>query len=419
MIPGSLFLVSDTDIKMISIQKQKVVVIGHSSTLRLGVVRAVGELGCEVSVIVLTSFWPLTKKLKTKKPFDCYSKYISQIHYCHAEDGEKLIRILLDKCVDLEQKVILLPTSDFSTVTIDDNKKCLAPFFVFPHILDSAGSIRQWMDKVEQKKLAQEKGLDVPAYKVIDIRDHTYVIPEDIGYPCFTKALVSIEGGKQFFNRCNDQEALSQTLDAISSKTNVRILVEDYKKIETEYAVLGFSNGKDVIFPGIIHLVTQTISHFGVAMNGEILPVNGFETILNQFKSFVLQMGFVGIFDIDFYYSENKFYFGEMNLRFGGSGYAVTKSGVNLPAMLIRHFRGEDISRMKNRIDIRASYVNERMCEDDWCYGRISSEEYRRMVASADISFVRDEQDPMPQRIFEFIHFVHPLKKWLKRYLLH
>ena len=404
---------------MIDIKNQKVVIIGHGSTMRLGVVRAVAELGCEITVIVMTGYWHWTKIKKRLKPFDCYSKYISHLYYCHGQDEKGFIRLLIDKCRDISQKVILLPTTDFTAAAIENHKDKLSEHFYFPHIADSSKSIRYWMDKLNQKTLAREIGLNIPGSCVIEANDKSYTIPSDISYPCFTKALDSNTGGKECFYRCSNETELRQVLDSIWNKYNVPILVEDYKEIETEYAVLGFSIGKEVVFPGIIKLSDMTVSHFGVAMTGEVMPIQGFESLLDQFKEYVLQIGFVGVFDIDFYYSENKFYFGEINLRFGGSGYAITKMGVNLPAMLIRYFRGESYSGMKMQIDSTASYVNERMCEDDWCYGRISSEEYRRIVASADISFVKDEQDPMPQRIFEFIHFVHPLKKWLRRYLLH
>lgn len=403
---------------MVPIQKQKVVVIGHSTTLRLGTVRAIAELGCEITVVVLTWGSRWTKRLNTQKPFDCYSKYITHLHYCLATDKEALIRLLLDKCKEAEQKVILLPTSDFSTVVLDENRARLTEYFLFPHIAGTAKSIHYWMDKERQKELAREIGLNVPAAHVVTIQNRSYTLPEGISYPCFTKALVTLVGGKQCFNRCNNRQELYCALDAIATKRDAQILVEDFKEIETEYAILGFSDGKEVVISGVVHMLSQTASHFGVAMTGKIMPIAGFELIIDQFKEFVRRIGFVGIFDIDFYHSEGQFYFGEMNLRFGGSGYAVTKQGVNLPAMLVRHLRGEEISGMKMQIDTTATYVNERMCEDDWYRGLITSAQYRQILASADISFVRDEKDPKPQKIFARMHRMLPAKRFLRKLLI-
>ncbi|MCH5221520.1 MAG: hypothetical protein J1F05_04225 [Muribaculaceae bacterium] len=402
---------------MISITKQKVVVIGHGSTSRLSLIRAAAELGCDVTVIVMAGYRPLTKQLDTTKPFDCYSNNVSNVLYCYRIDGERLIKLLLDKCAAPQQKVILLPSSDFAAVMIDNNKDILSHHFLFPQIADSSKSVNFWMDKENQKELAREIGLNVPDAHTVDIKGGSYSLPEGIAYPCFTKALLTLVGGKQCFNRCDSPEELCLVLNAIGQKRDARILVEDFKEIETEYAVLGFSDGKNVVIPGIIHLLVQTASHFGIARTGEIMPVDGFEDLLEQFKQYVLRMGFVGIFDIDFYLSDGKYYFGEMNLRFGGSGYAVTKMGVNLPAMMIKYLRGEDYSDMKALVTESATYVNERMCEDDWYRGLITSAQYRQIIDSVDISFVKDDNDVIPLKMFHREHRINRIKKFVKKFV--
>lgn len=396
---------------MVDIHQQKVVIIGHGSTSRLGIVRAVAELGCQITVVVMT--WNHRKKLDTRRPYDCYSKYITDIHYCHAKDGNGLIGLLLDKCVDPNQRVILLPDSDFSAATIDANRDRLAPHFLFPNL--RSGSMLHWMSKQLQQSVARETGLNVVSSTVIKITEGKFEIPAGICYPCFTKALVTISGGKQLFCRCNNEEELRVQLDKIAQKQDTDVLVEDFKNIEDEYAVLGFSDGENVIIPGVIKFVSNTVSHFGIARTGLVMPVSGFETLLDAFKEFVRRVGFRGVFDIDFYNSGESFFFGEMNLRFGGSGYSITKMGVNLPAMLIHYLRGEDYLNMNGMVKSTASYVNERMCEDDWYRGFISTDEYKTILNSADISFVREDNDPRPYRIFRLSHYARSLKLMMNR----
>ena len=401
------------------LHKQKVVIIGHGSTSRLGIIRAVASMGCEISVIVMTWYRHGHKSIDTRKPFDCYSKYVSHIYYCFAKDDQGLIKILLDKCIDSKQKVILFPDSDFTAATIDDNQDVLSPYFVFPRIGNDSGSIRHWMSKDVQKELAEDIGLCVSKAQIIELCDGAFSIPKGIRYPCFTKALVTINGGKQLFKCCeNEKELQCHLAETAKAFPNLKVFVEDFKRIDIEYAVLGFSDGKEVMIPGVIQFLRNTTSHFGIAMTGMIEPTKGYESLLNQFREFVLRIGFIGVFDIDFYLSEGNYYFGEINLRFGGSGYAVTEMGVNLPAMLIRHLRGEDYHCLNGEIESSASYVNERMCEDDWYRGYISAEEYRKIVDSADISFVKDKKDPRPYRIFRIVHFARSLKLTM-RHLLH
>lgn len=397
---------------MVDIHKQKVVVIGHGTTSRLSLIRSIAELGCEISVVVMTWYKKGSAKLDLRKSYDCHSKYVTHLYPCYAKDGKGLIRILLEKCTDSHQKVILFPDSDFTTAIIDDNQEKLSPFFLFPSINHIGGAIKHWMNKDVQKVLAREVGLNVPMSHIAEVRGGRFTIPDEVVFPCFTKAVITINGGKNLFKRCYNKDELEHHLEEISRKfSDVSVLVEDYKEIINEYAVVGFSDGKEVIIPGIIGFLRNTVSHFGVAMTGQILPISGFEGILKSFEEFVLRIGYVGLFDVDFYDCGGKLYFGEMNFRFGGSGYAMTKLGVNLPAMLIRFFRGEDYSYLKKGVDGIATYVNERMCEDDWCKGVISSSEYRQLLSKADISFVRDKSDPSPYRTFRRIHYASAFKK--------
>ena len=222
-----------------------------------------------------------------------------------------------------------------------------------------------------------------------------------------------MNGGKGGMRRCNTPQELSAALDYIidTRSRNIKVLVEDYKSIDTEYALLGFSDGKEVIIPGMLQFLSISKSHMGIALQGKVMPVAGFEELVEKFKQLVLAIGFVGVFDVDFYQSDGIFYFCELNLRYGGSGYAVTKMGVNLPAMMVKSFYGEDISDMKKSIDGEAVYVNERMSFDDWNSGLLSLREYLKCLRTADIRFVADDEDNGPEREYNRVFRKHLLRK--------
>ena len=133
----------------------------------------------------------------------------------------------------------------------------------------------------------------------------------------------------------------------------------------------------------------------------------------------MLRIGFVGVFDVDFFKSEGIFYFCELNLRYGGSGYAITKMGVNLPAMMVKYFYGESIKVMNKSIIKEAVYVNDRMCMDDWNNGSLSLKEYKRYLRTSDIRFICDDQDPLPEieyeKMFKKRLLVNLIKKMLRK----
>lgn len=397
--------------------KQKVVVIGHGYTSRLGIIRSLAELDCEITVIAMVFHNWIGRFIRFDwgKPIDCYSKYVNQMFYCYARDGEGLINLLLLKCTDPEQKVIIIPDSDYSAMVIDNNQNRLKDYFLFPNIFHTPGLVEHWMDKSVQKDLAKSVGMNVASAKEVRIMNSKYEMPK-VTFPCFTKPLATINGGKQFLKKCNDELELKRVLDSVASvEPDIDILIEDYKAIAKEYAVLGFSDGKEVVIPGIIEFIANSKSHFGIAREGKVIPVTGFEVIIDHFKSLVLHVGLCGLFDIDFYECDGDLYFGELNLRFGGSGYSITKMGVNLPVMLVKSLLGESLEGMNKMISGTAHYSNERMCIDDWSYGYISKEECLHMILSADIHFILDEEDLAPQKKLNAFVVLQGMKRIMRK----
>lgn len=399
---------------------QKVVIIGHSFSSRLSIIRSVAQIGCDITVIVMTGFKRDGKTINDKKPIDCYSKYVRNVYYCLRTAKETLIQILLNHCADSQQKVVLIPDSDDTVVAIDNNRERLKDFFLFPHIIPQSGNLEYWMDKTHQKELAREVGLNTAdLLQVIEIIDGRYDIPSGLTYPCFSKPLATMNGGKGGMRRCNNAQELSCALDYIIQyrSKNVKVLIEDYKEIEQEYALLGFSNGKEVVIPAILRFLSVSKHNKGIARQGVVMPIDGFEELVDRFKQLILRIGFVGVFDIDFYESGGEFYFCEANLRFGGSGYAITKMGVNLLAMMVKYLTDESIEDMNRYISGTAIYANERMCMDDWSYGYISKKEYHRILDGSDIRFIPDDNDPLPEQAYQKKIRTMRFKKAIKQLL--
>ena len=370
---------------------QRVIVIGHGYSIRLSVIRAVAQFGYEVIVIHVGP--PV-------KPLDGYSKYVKEVLYFNRQEGEKgLVKLLLEKCRVVGQKPIIIPTSDFSAFAIDNED--IKKQFSVPHINHEFNSVGYWMNKAHQKELALSVGLNTAGSVVVERTGKDFLIPDDIKYPCFTKPVSSFGAGKKCQRRCNNPKELKTVL-AIANKNNItKVLVEDFINISHEYAVLGFSDGKKVVIPGVIKFLRESKRHRGVALAGEVLPVAVFKDLIDKFADFIRQMGFVGVFDIDFLENNGVFYFDEMNIRIGGSGMAILKAGVNLPAMFVKTMCGESVDDMAQVVTHAATFVNEKMAFDDFAEGCMSFREYRRLLASADILFIKDAADVAPYQEFE------------------
>ena len=394
--------------------KQKVIIIGHGYTSRLGIIRALGMAGHEVVVVVIM----LNKrngKPDTTKPIDCYSKYVSQVYYC-LPNREQLIDLLLDRFADADQKVILFPDSDFSAEAIDVYQEKLKDSFLFPHINHIPGAIDTWMNKIRQKDMASKVGLNVARGVVVDVIDGEYTLPPGISYPCFPKPLITIVGAKTGLGRCDSENELRHSIGLLIKRSpSISVLVEEYIPIDQEYALVGLSDGQSTYIPGIISITEMASgSHFGVARRGYIEPVGKYEILINGFKRFVQEIGFCGVFDIDFYESRGVFYFCEMNFRYGGSGYAYTKLNVNFPDLFVRTITKASLPEELPLISNRAVFINERMCLDDWSKGYISTSRFLSYLRHHDISFISDQDDKGPERRFRVVLVKETMKRIIK-----
>lgn len=398
--------------------KQKIIIIGNSYTTRLGIIRSVAQAECDIIVIVIGHYGNSVQDVNPKKSIDFYSKYVNKVLYYSEEAGkEGLVKLILEKCIDESQKAIIIPSSDFSASAIDNYQSLLKNHFLFPHIQFEEGAVSAWMNKMVQKEKAIEVGLNVPKAVVVEINDHQYIIPQGIKYPCFTKPMTSLNGGKKCVKKCNNPEELRNILDMAVENGISNILVEEYINIENEYAVLGFSDGKEVIIPGLIHFLKDSQAYPGVALMGIVQHVKGYEDLMESFSTYIRKIGFIGIFDIDFFEAGGEFYFGELNLRIGASAYAITKMDVNLPLMFVRTMQGKSIEGMKKTIVNQCTYVNERLCYIDWYKFYISTKEYRKTVSSADISFIVDDDDVEPYIIYKRKFAVAYIKRVIRKVL--
>lgn len=373
----------------------RVVIIGQFFNNRLAILRPLGELGYDISIIALEG--------NKKRNIDSHSRYVSNYYLCSKDSADELLTILLTKCIDENQKVILIPIDDFSVYVLDSNYSQLEQYFILPNIHNRQGAVVDWMDKGKQKDLACEIGLHVANSNSISIVNGTYIIPSNILYPCFIKPQTFTINAKKVLHKCNNEDELKKTLDSICKQyENIVVMIEDYKRIEREYAAVGVSNGEEVIIPGVIEIMSMGHgTGAGVAKTGRIVPTTEYEQLIEKFKTLVLKIGFVGIFDIDFYLCENKLYFGELNLRYGGSGFVIFKKGINLPGILVRFLHGEPINKMQKYIEIPSTYANEKVCLGDWygCY--ITTSEYFNTIQSSDFQLISDKKDPIPESFFK------------------
>lgn len=379
--------------------KQKVIIIGHGFSSRLSLIRAIGQMEGNYEIVVIVI---VPNSVGQKKNIDCYSKYVDTIYYSVRNDSEALFRLLSEKCKSQGCKSIIIPDGDFEALAIDKYKSQLQTDFLFPYILGNENSVEYWMDKLNQKNLAKEIGLPVANSVVLNVSNGSFSIPSEIRYPCFCKPLNTVSGGKGGMCRCDNDEQLKNALTTmVKERPHLeKVLVEDFINIEKEYAVVGVSDGDNICIPALLEFLVGAAKMKGIAKLGKVSPLGDMQDVVSKFKELIKRIGFVGLFDIDFFESNGTIYFCELNLRYGGSGEAVSRMGVNLPAMYVEFLSNSQQVNPNVEITSSATYVNDRMCYQDWVTNQISYREMKTQLHSSDFRFIPFPGDKGPERAF-------------------
>ena len=95
--------------------------------------------------------------------------------------------------------------------------------------------------------------------------------------------------------------------------------------------------------------------------------------------------------------------------------YAFTKLGVNLPGMMVKSLMGESLTDMKKIVTGNTTFANERMCLGDWYLNYMSTKEYHNVTKSVQISFIKDDEDPIPYKVYKRKFRVLQIKRIVKK----
>ena len=381
----------------------RVIILGRNYGSNLCMARSFGEAGYDTEVIrVMPAPQGIVKRIIPMMP-DAYSKYIKAFHVCITRGKSQ---VLVDKLVDMAdqgRKMLLIPTDDFTAGMVDAHLDTLKGYYHISHVHHTQDGINRLMRKEIQRELAAAAGLPVVSGRLISTVGGAFEIPDSVSYPCFIKPNTSKNTTKTQMRRCDGPEELKAALEALSRDADVEMVVEDFLDIRREYALLGLSTSDGVIAPGFF--TTKAGGHGsrkGVTLVGEICDTQPHQKLIDDICDFIASLGYVGLFDVDLIETQDgKMYFVELNLRYGASGHAVTKSGVDLPGMYADHiFRGKSIDK-DSRVDAAGkTFINDKVALEEYMDGFLTWKQMNELLRSSDIRFIHDPEDPRGHQHF-------------------
>lgn len=384
--------------------KKRVLVVSRNYNNLLCMARSLagGDYDIELVRIIQLNYKVLKLMAKFNPERQC--RYITRYHVCQTNrDPEKFVKFLMD-IYDPDRETLIISCDDLSIPWIDENYDKLKKYYHMCSINDQEGALARLMNKQVQKKLALDFGLPTAMGRAVTVREQKYDLPEGISYPCFLKPAVLIMGSKDYLKKYDCEEDLRSALDEMASKFgDLDLLVEDYIDIKKEYAILGISVGDRVLMPdGCLEFVQGGHgSNTGIMSKGRVVSNPEILSFMNTLSRFIGTLGYTGMFDVDALASNDRIHFCEINFRFGGSGYAITKCGVNIPKMYAEYiFNGKALPGACRLDGIGKYFVSEKILMEDATERYISKGKAEREIRKADIHFIMDEDDPQPYKRF-------------------
>jgi len=383
--------------------KPRILIAGRNGSSNLCMARSFGRAGYQVEVLRIYQNKPKFTNLMRFLMPDKYSRYVTAWHSCICGGDNAVIADALIALARSGEKLLLIPACDMAASAADEYMQILAPYYLLPGVKGQLGELNRLMDKELQTQLAEQAGLPVVPSCVIKTCNGRFTIPGTVHYPCFIKPNVSKNSDKTKIRRCDTRMELEAALTSYSRTRDVEMLVEDFVDIRQEYALLGLSTREGAMAPGFFAL--EQGGHEdrrGVTMVGRILPCAEKQELIHRVAEFVHGLGYEGLFDVDLMEDhQGNWYFVELNLRYGASGYAVTQSGVNLPGMYADYMlQGKPVDWNCRVEQPGKQFVSEKILLDEYARGFLTMKEVRHLADQADIHFIRDEEDPVPYRHF-------------------
>ena len=295
-----------------------VIVIGSDHHNTLGVVESLGMAGISPFVIIVS-------KSKPARSFVLKSKYCQGRGFT-ASYGQ-LIDLL---CTNFKKgngkKYVVITTNDQGASLLDNHYDELSEFLILPGT-GKQGELEYWMDKIHMIELAKKVGMNVP--ETITVKKRETI--DDFVFPCITKSVSTLKGGKTNIKICKDMESLNKFLSKQTQYDEIQVQRFIDKDFEYQFIGCSINGGEEIIIPGRTHIVRPN----GYDNNFHKLYVKNdtsFDTVLTQTRDFIRKTGYSGLFSVEFLRDKSGVdYFLEMNFRNDGGAICVTASGTNLP----------------------------------------------------------------------------------------
>ena len=323
--------------------KVGVIVLGADHHNTLAVIRCLGRYSVPFDLIVTSS--KNQQDIRIIK-----SKYVDKFKIVE-EKEDTIVNILLDMKSSKEKKPII-PCTDFTALLLDLNAEVLSAYFCLPGFQNDFGRVAFFMDKYNQKILADEYHIPMAkSWKCVMEGEH-FLLPSDIVYPCILKPLISAYGSKNDIMISNSEQEARDALRIFEEKKYRELIVQEFLIKQYECCAYGciVPNNKKY-YGGVVRKLREFPPNGGGSLTYEkFIQDRNITGIIENIQEMLWKEKYSGLYDIELLVCKNGIYLNEINFRHSGNGYALIKNGIPAPYIWYISSIGKEPTSFPNKI---------------------------------------------------------------------
>ena len=189
-----------------------------------------------------------------------------------------------------------------------------------PILGTTADAIDRAEDRERFEELLTKLGLDRPKGGIAKGSKDAFSVAERIGFPVVVRPSYVLGGRAMEIVHSQEELALYMTvaLEAVADAETQTILVDKFLKDAIEVDVDCVSDGKDVVIGGLLQHIEEAGIHSGdssMALPAHALPPDVLATLRSSTRALALELGVVGLMNVQFAVRGSAVYVIEVNPR--------------------------------------------------------------------------------------------------------
>lgn len=230
-----------------------------------------------------------------------------------------------------------------------------------PIIGTSPDAIDRAEDRERFQKMIQDLGLKQPSNAIVRSTEEAINVADQVGYPLVVRPSYVL-GGRAMEIVYNLKELKSYMTDAVQASDDSPVLLDHFLNAAVEIDIDAVSDGKQVVIGAIMQHIEQCGVHSGdsaCSLPPYSLPESVQNEMRDQVKQMALELGVIGLMNVQLAYQAEEIYVIEVNPRASRTVPFVSKCiGTSLAKIASRCQAGQSLEQQGFTSEIVPDYFS-------------------------------------------------------------